>query len=73
MSEDLPYSAEYAKSNRSHCRTCASLIPKDHIRIAQMVQSPHFDGKMPLWSHFNCFFRYLNFNDKIQNLFSSNV
>ena len=58
MSEDLPYSAEYAKSGRSACKTCGSSIPKDHIRVARLVQSPHFDGKMALWNHFNCFFRY---------------
>eukprot|EP00116_Pleurobrachia_bachei_P003904 sb/3464166/ len=55
--QDLPFAAEYAKSGRAACKTCGGAIPKDHIRIAKMVQSPHFDGKVPLWNHFNCFFR----------------
>ena len=59
MSEDLPFSAEYAKSDRSSCKTCGGKIPKDHVRIAVMVQSTHFDGKMPMWNHFNCFFRFM--------------
>lgn len=35
---DLPYRAEYAKSNRSSCKGCKSKIEKDHLRLAVMVQ-----------------------------------
>lgn len=56
MAEELPFRAEYAKSSRSSCKGCKEQIPKDSLRLAIMVQSPMFDGKMPLWHHFNCFF-----------------
>jgi poly [ADP-ribose] polymerase len=54
---DIPYKAEYAKSNRSSCKSCKSVISKDSLRIARMVQSPHFDGKIPHWYHYSCFFK----------------
>lgn len=38
MAEDLPFLAEYAKSNRSSCKTCKDTIPKDALRLARMVQ-----------------------------------
>ncbi|XP_067018725.1 poly [ADP-ribose] polymerase 1-like [Acropora muricata] len=57
MAEDLPFKAEYAKSNRSSCKLCREKIAKDSLRVAKMVQSPHFDGKIPNWFHFSCFFR----------------
>ncbi|KAK2567464.1 Poly [ADP-ribose] polymerase [Acropora cervicornis] len=57
MAEDLPFKAEYAKSNRSSCKLCRENIAKDSLRVAKMVQSPHFDGKIPNWFHFSCFFR----------------
>ncbi|XP_050521530.1 poly [ADP-ribose] polymerase [Daktulosphaira vitifoliae] len=54
--DQLPYRAEYAKSNRSKCKGCKIGIEKEHLRLAVMVQSPVFDGKQPNWYHFNCFF-----------------
>ncbi|XP_064621580.1 poly [ADP-ribose] polymerase 1-like [Lineus longissimus] len=54
---DLPYRAEYAKSNRASCKGCKGLISKDTLRLALMVQSPMFDGKIPNWFHFTCFWR----------------
>lgn len=57
MSEDLPYMAEYAKSGRAGCKGCKMNIAQDSLRIARMVQSPHFDGKVPQWYHFRCFFQ----------------
>lgn len=53
---DLPYSAEYAKSGRSSCKGCKSKIENAELRLAAMVQSPMFDGKVPNWYHFMCFF-----------------
>lgn len=38
MAEDLPYKAEYAKSNRSSCKLCKSNIAKESLRLAKMVQ-----------------------------------
>ncbi len=49
--------AEYAKSGRAACKKCKDLISQGSLRIAHMVQSPFFDGRMPVWHHFNCFFR----------------
>uniref|UniRef100_A0A6F9DN94 Poly [ADP-ribose] polymerase n=1 Tax=Phallusia mammillata TaxID=59560 RepID=A0A6F9DN94_9ASCI len=54
--EDLSYKAEYAKSNRASCKGCSSLIAKDSLRLAHLVQSRHFDGKQPHWFHYSCFF-----------------
>lgn len=56
MSDDLPYRAEYAKSGRAGCKTCKGNIAKDVLRMAVMVQSPMFDGKVPHWYHYKCFF-----------------
>jgi len=47
--ESPQYLAEYAKSNRAACKGCTSLIAKDSLRIALMVQSRHFDGKVCLY------------------------
>ncbi|KAM7430085.1 Poly [ADP-ribose] polymerase 1 [Porites harrisoni] len=60
MADDLPFKAEYAKSNRSSCKLCKDNIAKDSLRVAKMVQSPHFDGKIPNWFHFSCFFKKNN-------------
>ncbi|XP_072171566.1 poly [ADP-ribose] polymerase 1-like [Diadema setosum] len=54
---DRPFRVEYAKSNRSSCKGCRSSISKDSLRLAKMVQSPVFDGKIPNWFHYNCFFK----------------
>ncbi|KAF5305635.1 hypothetical protein FQR65_LT07716 [Abscondita terminalis] len=54
---DLPYKVEYAKSGRASCRGCKNTIEKDVLRLAVMVQSPMFDGKVPNWYHSSCFFR----------------
>ncbi|KAI0984775.1 hypothetical protein GJ496_007289 [Pomphorhynchus laevis] len=56
MSADFDYKVEYAKSDRSSCRKCKSTIGKDSLRIARMVQSHMFDGKIPFWYHYRCFF-----------------
>ncbi|CAH1168782.1 unnamed protein product [Phyllotreta striolata] len=53
---ELPYFAEYAKSGRASCKGCRAPIAQSTLRIAVMVQSPHFDGKNPNWHHFDCFF-----------------
>ncbi|XP_031566693.1 poly [ADP-ribose] polymerase 1-like [Actinia tenebrosa] len=57
MAEDILYKAEYAKSNRSSCKLCKVNIGKESLRVAKMVQSPHFDGKVPNWFHYSCFFK----------------
>lgn len=56
MADQLPYRAEYAKSGRASCKACRTTIEKDSLRLAAMVQSPMFDGKVPNWYHYNCFF-----------------
>ncbi|CAF1511392.1 unnamed protein product [Adineta ricciae] len=54
---DSGFRAEYAKSDRSTCKGCRSTINKDSLRLAIMIQSPNFDGKIPTWYHTNCFFK----------------
>ncbi|XP_061610330.1 poly [ADP-ribose] polymerase 1 [Phyllopteryx taeniolatus] len=53
--EDKLYRAEYAKSGRASCKKCKENIAKNSLRMAIMVQSPMFDGKVPHWHHFSCF------------------
>ncbi|RXN23260.1 poly [ADP-ribose] polymerase 1 [Labeo rohita] len=53
--DDKLYKAEYAKSGRASCKKCKENIAKDTLRMAIMVQSPMFDGKVPHWHHFSCF------------------
>ncbi|XP_065898038.1 poly [ADP-ribose] polymerase 1-like isoform X3 [Dysidea avara] len=48
--------AEYAKSSRSSCKNCGNTIDKGELRLAEMVQAPNFDGKIPKWYHVKCFF-----------------
>lgn len=47
--KDYDFIVEYAKSDRSKCNTTKDMIPKGDMRIGQMVQSPKFDGKIPVW------------------------
>lgn len=54
---DKLYRVEYAKSGRASCKKCSESIPKDSLRMAIMVQSPMFDGKVPHWYHFPCFWK----------------
>ena len=49
---DIPYKAEYAKSNRSSCKACKNTISKESLRIARMVQAPNFDGKVSSYCTF---------------------
>lgn len=56
MADELPYRIEYAKSGRASCRGCKGNIAKETLRLAVMVQSPMFDGKVPHWYHQMCFF-----------------
>ena len=49
---DLPFKAEYSKSNRAACKKCKEKIEKDVLRMAVMVQSYQFDGKTPNWFHY---------------------
>ncbi|XP_048363626.1 poly [ADP-ribose] polymerase 1 [Sphaerodactylus townsendi] len=51
------YRAEYAKSGRASCKKCGDNIAKDSLRLAIMVQSPMFDGKVPHWHHYSCFWK----------------
>lgn len=51
------YIAEYAKSNRATCKKCRNTIGQGALRLGKMVRSPHFDGEIPLWHHFDCCFR----------------
>lgn len=50
------FKIEYSPSNRAVCKGCKKNIGHGSIRIAKMVQSPFFDGVMPLWFHQACLF-----------------
>uniref|UniRef100_A0A4W5JUT4 PARP-type domain-containing protein n=1 Tax=Hucho hucho TaxID=62062 RepID=A0A4W5JUT4_9TELE len=50
--EELPL---HAKRGRASCKKCKKNIAKDSLQMAIMVQSPMFDGKVPHWHHFSCF------------------
>ncbi|KAJ1148806.1 hypothetical protein NDU88_001632 [Pleurodeles waltl] len=54
---DKLYRAEYAKSGRASCKKCSDNIAKESLRLAIMVQSPMFDGKVPHWHHYSCFWK----------------
>ncbi|XP_073484406.1 poly [ADP-ribose] polymerase 1 [Aquarana catesbeiana] len=56
-STDKLYRAEYAKSGRASCKKCGDNIAKQTLRLAIMVQSPMFDGKVPHWHHYSCFWK----------------
>ncbi|KAM8946664.1 poly [ADP-ribose] polymerase 1 [Pelodytes ibericus] len=56
-SADKLYRAEYAKSGRASCKKCGDNIAKESLRLAIMVQSPMFDGKVPHWHHYSCFWK----------------
>uniref|UniRef100_A0A182R0F8 Poly [ADP-ribose] polymerase n=1 Tax=Anopheles farauti TaxID=69004 RepID=A0A182R0F8_9DIPT len=55
--DQLPFLAEYSKSNRASCRLCKQKISKDVLRLAAMVQSAMYDGKVAQWYHEDCFFK----------------
>lgn len=54
---DLPFRAEYSKSNRAKCKGCKTGISQGVVRMATLTQSPFFDGKQANWFHFDCFFK----------------
>ncbi|XP_004083528.1 poly [ADP-ribose] polymerase 1 [Oryzias latipes] len=54
---DKLFRAEYAKSGQASCKKCKEKIAKDSLRMAIVVQSPMFDGKVPHWHHFSCFWQ----------------
>uniref|UniRef100_A0A915HV21 Poly [ADP-ribose] polymerase n=1 Tax=Romanomermis culicivorax TaxID=13658 RepID=A0A915HV21_ROMCU len=56
---DYPYTVEYAKSSRASCKGCKMPIDKDAIRFG--IMSSHFDGRIPMWHHWPCFWRKVRF------------
>ncbi|MCO5607381.1 hypothetical protein L7F22_061577 [Adiantum nelumboides] len=54
-----PFKVDYAKSNRSTCKICQSIITKDSFRIAKVVPATQFEGYMPVWNHATCIFEKL--------------
>ncbi|CAF3938965.1 unnamed protein product [Rotaria sp. Silwood2] len=60
---DSTFRVEYAKSDRSKCKSCQLTIDKDTFRFAIMVQSSKFDGKVPIWYHTDCFFKKVKLID----------
>lgn len=72
---DLPYRCEYSKSGRASCKLCKSPISQGVLRLAVLVQSSRFDGKMTLWYHFPCFFKkiHVKTTDDIENFESLRI
>lgn len=56
MADELPYKAEYAKSGRSSCKFCKSIISKDSLRVAKMVQVRSRFGKLVLLEELGRFY-----------------
>lgn len=54
------WKAEYAKSARSSCKTCKSIIDKEILRLGKMVHAKQFDGFMPMWNHASCILKKAN-------------
>ncbi|VDK72423.1 unnamed protein product [Litomosoides sigmodontis] len=61
--KDLPYGAEYAKSNRAACKGCRGLISQDSLRMSLRKPSHFFDGLQDNWFHFTCFWKKIKQND----------
>ncbi|XP_044004098.1 poly [ADP-ribose] polymerase-like [Aphidius gifuensis] len=56
-SNRLPFSVEYARTNRSTCRGCyLDKIAKDELRFCKLEQSPFHDGFTINYYHCSCFF-----------------
>ncbi|CAJ0579142.1 unnamed protein product, partial [Mesorhabditis spiculigera] len=56
---ELPYRAEYAKTNRSTCKKCKQPIGQDALRISVREPSQFFDGMQDFWHHYKCFWTAL--------------
>ncbi|MCO5569861.1 hypothetical protein L7F22_039965 [Adiantum nelumboides] len=54
-----PFKVDYAKSNRSTCKICQSIINKNSFRIAKVVPATQFEGYLPVWNHATCIFEKL--------------
>ncbi|KAL3985863.1 Poly(ADP-ribose) polymerase catalytic domain family protein [Acanthocheilonema viteae] len=61
--KDLPYGAEYAKSNRAACKACNGLISQGSLRMSFRKPSRFFDGLQDNWFHFICFWKKIKQND----------
>ncbi|CAH8581086.1 unnamed protein product [Schistosoma intercalatum] len=57
MQVEYKFDVDYAKSNRSNCNKCRVEIDQNSLRIAMLVQAPNFDGKIPRWFHYDCFWK----------------
>jgi poly [ADP-ribose] polymerase len=47
--DEYNFTIEYAKSNRSTCRTTGEKIEKGALRIGMLIQSETFDGRLCNW------------------------
>lgn len=58
---EYPFTTEYSRSARAGCKICKDTIQKDVLRMGRLLQSPHFDGYITHWYHFECFFNHKKF------------
>lgn len=49
------FAVEYAKSNRSTCRSCSKKIDKDLVRISTEMTDPETYVSNVSWYHLDCF------------------
>ncbi|KAI6242313.1 hypothetical protein M3Y99_00246400 [Aphelenchoides fujianensis] len=53
--KSLPYSTDYAKTERAKCTGCGDKIPKGQCRMAIRTPSRFFEGLQDNWYHYECF------------------
>ena len=63
---DLPYKAEYARSNRARCKVCNETIEEDELKLASNGPSEQHDGKYWYFNHYDCFFDRYNVDSIIE-------
>lgn len=54
---ELPYKAEYCKTNRAKCKACKEVMEKDSVKMAIRVKYKGKDFHMTTYYHVPCFFQ----------------
>lgn len=53
----LPYKAEYCKTNRAKCKKCSEIMEANSVKLANMTKSRFHDGYDATFYHVPCFFQ----------------
>ncbi|KYQ93045.1 poly(ADP-ribosyl)transferase [Tieghemostelium lacteum] len=59
MTDKYKFSIEYAKSDRSSCKTCSKGINKAQLRVGKSQKSTKFDGWETSWHHVKCLMKHV--------------